>query len=94
VGAKVTVTGSGTGCAPARLRGAVTAPAATAAPAARINHDLRVFIERPWQTGAGAPGAEQPKNEPPRRPRIRLWHIVLVNLILLALFIIAYRMNP
>jgi hypothetical protein len=29
-----------------------------------------------------------------RRPRIRLWHIVLVNLILLALFIIAYRMNP
>jgi hypothetical protein len=27
------------------------------------------------------------------RPRLQLWHIVAINLILLALFIYAYKMN-
>jgi hypothetical protein len=29
----------------------------------------------------------------PRRLQIRLWHIVLINLIALVLFVIAYRMH-
>jgi hypothetical protein len=27
------------------------------------------------------------------RPKIRLWHIVLINLIALGLYIVAYRMH-
>jgi len=28
------------------------------------------------------------------RPQIRLWHLIVINLILLVLFIIAYKSHP